>query len=66
MALVNALSNLVRFVLMPGQRDDIMGVRPPIDGISFDALFADKAFDANWLPADIFDRGAQALIPRTG
>jgi transposase len=63
MALVDGLGNLVRFVLMPGQRNDIMGVRPLIEGLSFDALLADKAFDANWLRADIFERGAQAVIP---
>ena len=63
MALVDALGNLVRFVLMPGQRNDIMGVRPLIDGIAFDALLADKAFDANWLREDIDNRGAQAVIP---
>lgn len=63
MALVDALGNLVRFVLMPGQRNDIMGVRPLIEGLTFDALLADKAFDANWLRADIAGRGAQAVIP---
>ncbi|ABQ71629.1 transposase, IS4 family (plasmid) [Rhizorhabdus wittichii RW1] len=63
MAMVDALGNLVRFVLMPGQRNDLMGVRPRIDGISFDALLADKAFDANWLRAAIFERGAKAVIP---
>jgi len=63
MALVDALGNLVRFVLMPGQRNDIMGVRPLIEGLAFDALLADKAFDANWLRADIAERGAMAVIP---
>lgn len=63
MALVDGLGNLVRFVLMPGQRNDIMGVAPLIDGLSFDALLADKAFDANWLRTDITERGAQAVIP---
>ena len=63
MALVDALGNLVRFALMPGQRNDMMGVRPLIDGLAFDALLADKAFDANWLRADLAERGAQAVIP---
>ena len=63
MALVDALGNLLRFVLMPVQRNDIMGVRPLIDGIAFDALLGDKAFDANWLREDIDNRGAQAVIP---
>jgi transposase len=63
MALVDALGNLVRFVLMPGQRNDIMGVRPLIDGISFDALLADKAFDADWLRLELDARGALSVIP---
>ena len=63
MALVDALGNLVRFVLMPGQRNDIMGVSPLIDGVAFGALLGDKAFDANWLREDIDNRGAQAVIP---
>ena len=37
-ALVDALGNLVRFVLLPGQRHDSVGVAPLIEGISFDAL----------------------------
>lgn len=40
-----------------------MGVRPLIDGLAFNALLADKAFDANWLREDIIKRGAQAVIP---
>lgn len=63
MALVDALGNLVRFVLMPGQRNDIMGVRPLIDGLSFDALLADKAFDADWLRLELDARGAFSVIP---
>jgi transposase len=63
MALVDALGNLVRFVLMPGQRNDIMGVRPLIDGVSFDALLADKAFDADWLRLELDARGALSVIP---
>ena len=62
-ALVDALGNLVRFVLLPGQRHDIVGVAPLIDGVSFDALLGDKAFDADWLRADLDDRGAAAVIP---
>ena len=47
LALTDALGNLVRFVLLPGQRFDTVGVAPLINGIDFDALIADKAFDAN-------------------
>ena len=63
MALVDALGNLVRFVMLPGQAHDLKGVPPLIDGLDFDALLADKAFDANWLLADLDDRGAAAVIP---
>ncbi len=45
----DALGNLVRFILLPGNRYDTIGVAPLIDGIEFDALLGDKAFDANWI-----------------
>lgn len=63
MALVDALGNLVRFELLPGQAHDLKGVEPLIGGINFDALLADKAFDANWLLKELDDRGATAVIP---
>ena len=62
LALTDALGNLVRFVLLPGQRFDTVGVAPLIDGIEFDALIADKAFDANAIIADLDGRGAQVVI----
>src|SRR3954454_14841126 len=62
-ALVDALGNLVRFILLPGQRHDSVGVRPLIEGVAFGALLGDKAFDADWLRADLDDRGAAAVIP---
>jgi len=62
-ALVDALGNLVRFLLLPGQAHDMKGVAPLIKGISFEALLADKAFDADWLLQDIDARGAAAVIP---
>lgn len=48
-ALVDALSNLVKFQLLPVQAHDIKGVAPLIKGVSFNALLTDKAFDADWL-----------------
>ena len=63
MALVDALGNLVRFLLLPGQAHDMKGVAPLIKNVSFGALLADKAFDANWLLEDLNDRGASAVIP---
>jgi len=52
LALTDALGNLVRFELLPGQRFDTVGVPPLIKGVSFDALIADKAFDSNAIIAD--------------
>ena len=63
MALVDALGNLVRFVLLPGQRHDSIGVEPLIKDIDFDALLADKAFDIDWIRAELNERGASAVIP---
>jgi transposase len=64
-ALVDALGNLARFVLLPGQRHDSVGVEPLIDGLDFDAPIADKAFDNNALRAALNERGAVAAIPST-
>ena len=63
MALVDALGNLVRFVLLPGQRHDSIGVEPLITGLDFASLIGDKAFDNNWLRAKLNERGAIAVIP---
>ncbi len=46
-ALVDALGNLARFVLLPGQRHDIVGVALLIKDVSFDALLGDKVFDVS-------------------
>jgi transposase len=62
-ALVDALGNLARFVLLPGQRHDSIGVAPLITGVDFDALLADKAFDIDWIRAELDDRGVLAVIP---
>ncbi len=62
LALTDALGNLVRFRLMPGQRHDSVEVPPLIDGIPFDGLIADKAFDSNALVAELNERGAKVVI----
>ena len=62
MALTDALGNLVRFVLLPGQRCDTIGVAPLIEGTEFGGLIADKAFDANWIIAELNERGAKVVI----
>src|SRR4051795_6776327 len=78
LALTDALGNLVRFVLLPGQRlarttacqdnglpgqrFDTVGVPPLIDGLAFGALIADTAFDSNDIIADLNERGAKVVI----
>ena len=61
--MVDALGNLMRFILLPGQRHDSIGVEPLIMGIDFDALLADKAFDNDWIRAELDQRGTLAVIP---
>lgn len=53
----------MRFVLLPGQRHDTIGVPPLIEGLDFNALLGDKAFDVDWIRADLDARGAAAVIP---
>lgn len=49
-------------MLLPGHRYDTVGVAPLIEGINFDALIADKAFDSNWIIQELNERGAQIVI----
>lgn len=65
-ARVDALGNWARFVLLPGQRHDSVGVAPLLHGIALDALIGDKAFDSDWLRAELNERGALAVIPPNG
>jgi transposase len=62
LALTDALGNLVRFVLLPGQRFDTVGVPPLIDGLAFEALIADKAFDSNAIITELEARGVKVVI----
>ena len=62
LALTDALGNLVRFVLLPGQRFDTVGVPPLIANIEFGGLIADKAFDSNSIIADLNERKAKIVI----
>ena len=65
-ALLDVLGNLVRFQLLSGQAHDMKGAAPLIKGVSFDALLADKAFNADWLLQGLDERGATAVIrPKT-
>jgi transposase len=53
----------VRFLLLPGQRHDSVGVPPLIEGIAFGAPLGDKAVDTDRLRAELGERGAAAVIP---
>ena len=53
---------MVNFELLPGQRHDTIGVAALIEGRSFDALLADKAFDVNWIIEEMEKRGAAIVI----
>ena len=62
LALTDALGNLVRFVLLPGQRFDTVGVAPLIKDIEFGGLIADKALDSNTIIEELNERGAKIVI----
>ena len=62
LALTDALGNLVRFVLLPGNRFDTVGVAPLIKDIGFGGLIADKAYDSNAIIEDLNERGAKIVI----
>ncbi|SIR23851.1 Transposase, partial [Paracoccus thiocyanatus] len=48
--------------LIPGHRFDTVGVAPLIEGLAFNAMLADKAFDSNWIIAEMNARGALICI----
>ena len=62
LALTDALGNLVRFTLLPGNRYDTVGVPQLIKGVTFEALIGDTAFDSNWLIADLKRQNAKPVI----
>jgi len=50
-------------VLLPDQRHDTIGVPPLVEGVALGALLGGKAFDADWLRAELDARGAVAGVP---
>ena len=60
-SLTDALGNLAWFVFLPGQRSEIVSVPALINGLSFGALLADKAFDADHLHHELQERNAKAV-----
>jgi len=65
LALTDALGNLVRFRLLPGNRYDTIGVASLIEGIYFGGMIADKAFDANWIIEEMNKRKAKIVISQS-
>jgi len=62
LALCDALGNLLKFALMPGQRHDSKGVEEMIRNQKFGALLADKAFDVQWLIERLQAQGVPIVI----
>ncbi len=62
LALTEALGNLVRLSLMPGQRHDSVGVAPLIKSLEFQGFIADKAFDNNKIIANLTGCGAKIVV----
>jgi transposase len=60
---VDGLGNGVRFVLTAGQASDISQAATLIEGVSCEAIIADKAYDCDALLKQIEKQGAQAVIP---
>lgn len=62
LALTDALGNLVRFKLLPGQRHDSVGVDDLIEGLTFGGLIGDKAFDNDRIRDELIARAAENVI----
>ena len=51
------------FELLPGHRFDTLGVAPLLEGVAFKGgLIADKAFDVDWIVAELDARGSEVVI----
>ena len=72
LAIGDALGNLARFVLLPGQRHDAAGAAPLTQGVAFGGMLrsrapsgvAGKAFNANRIGDELDGRGDKAVIPQ--
>ena len=62
-AVTDALGNPLRWILTPGQRNDITQAAALLDGIDAGAVVADRGYDADWLVTLVEARGAAAVIP---
>ncbi len=50
-------------MILPGQKHDLVGTPRLTAGLSFGALTADRAFDADQLLKELEERGSEAVIP---
>jgi transposase len=62
-ALVDALGNLIKFVLVAGQCHDVNLVEKLMEGIQCDAFIGDKAFDSNRVREPLAADHIEAVIP---
>ncbi|MDX2049864.1 MAG: IS5 family transposase [Rickettsiaceae bacterium] len=62
-ALVDALGNPLKFIVTPGQRNDITQGEDLIDGFENTAVIADKGYDSNALIDAIYAKSSRAVIP---
>lgn len=61
--LADAFGRPLRFVITPGQANDITAAPALLDGQGGRAVLADKAYDSKALRDQIMDMGALAVIP---
>jgi transposase len=62
-ALVDALGNPLRFILSPGQRNEITQAEALIEGYEQTTVIADKGYDSSTFVQYIEDKGGKAVIP---
>ena len=53
----------MRWLLTPGQRNDVTQAEALLNGLTMGAVVADRGYDADWLVARIAAAGAEAVIP---
>ena len=62
-ALVDALGNLIKFILVPGQRHDVNLVETLMEGVACEAFIGDKAFDSKTVRESLAADRIEAVIP---
>ncbi len=61
--MTDALGYLVDIAILPGQAHDLKGLPQLLEGRTFGALVADRAFDADWLVSELERRESAVVIP---